>query len=127
MVSWDHTADKRLLAAIYTACGGTFDWEAAADEFGDGCSAEGIRQHIRALRKKGGPGFGTSKSNDQTKVTPSPKAPATPSSGVSKAKRAGTRATPTKGKKELVKIETEDKKKSVKNETEGSPSTSEEV
>lgn len=67
------------------------------------------------LRKKGGPGFGTSKSGDQTKVTPSPKAPATPSSGVSKPKRAGTRATPTKSKKEPVK-----------NGTEGSPSASEE-
>ncbi|KAJ5115298.1 hypothetical protein NUU61_001057 [Penicillium alfredii] len=72
--TWDHDKDKRLLVTILNISGAVLDYEAIATKMGD-CSAEAVRQHLRALNRKNG---------DEAKD-----APVTPTGT-----KAGTKATP---------------------------------
>ncbi|KAJ5290656.1 Small-subunit processome Utp12 [Penicillium atrosanguineum] len=93
MVTWSHEADKRLLVEIYSAGPSSIDWEDVARRFGDGCTVQAIRQHIRVLKRQ------IEASSKETSVA---------GSGVSKAKRAGTGHKPLKGDKEQVDSDIED-------------------
>ncbi|KAJ6116017.1 hypothetical protein N7523_006434 [Penicillium sp. IBT 18751x] len=96
MVTWSHEADKRLLVEIYNLGSGSIDWDEVARRFGDGKCHYSLspNPHVRGLKKQ------LEASSKDTSVT---------GSGVSKTKRAVSRNKSTKGEKEHIGSDAEER------------------